>query len=115
MRYQINVTLRADQDTDNILQTTFLRWGNDAKNRYTQLIKRAYRILEFNPYAIGTKNIDEFPSSLRRFPLRNLNQNKSLNRVKNPPHVIYYRIYDPTHVEILRILHERMDIEEQLG
>jgi toxin ParE1/3/4 len=29
--------------------------------------------------------------------------------VKHPPHVLYYRIVSPGFVEIVRILHDRMD------
>ncbi|MDI9349253.1 MAG: type II toxin-antitoxin system RelE/ParE family toxin [Candidatus Symbiobacter sp.] len=115
MPYHVEVTQRADQDTNHILQITFLRWGGDAKRRYTNLLKRAYRQLESNPYGVGTKSVENSPPNLRRLPLRNINQNKGLNRVKNPPHVIFYRIREPNLVVVLRILHDHMDVATQLN
>ena len=110
---EVFLTERAKYDLSMLKQSSHLIWGTRLTQRYLSLIKTAFRDLEQNATPIGSRAVDDISPGLRRLPLRFVTQKQGLNRVKRPAHVIYYRLRDPNIVEILRILHEHMDVKAQ--
>jgi len=60
----------------------------------------------------GSRNIanrGEILPGLRSFHLRHARREDAGDKVRHPAHILYYRPIRPDVVEIIRILHERMD------
>ena len=98
MKYKI--TKLASQDLENIWLYTFENWSNEQADRYLNLI-----IDEIEYVAQKPDSGFDF-SSVRKGYYR--------SRIKS--HFIFYRIdHKNDVVEIIRILHQRMDIENRLS
>ena len=88
---QFRISRAARQDLLRIGRFTERRWGKAKRNHYLGQLDEAFALIGKND-SIG--NIcDEIYPGYRKFP--------------EGSHVIYYRVTDM--VEIIRILHERMD------
>jgi toxin ParE1/3/4 len=98
MKYQISKL--ASQDLENIWLYTFENWSEEQADRYFELIMNEIEYIAIKP-ASGT----DF-SSVRNEYYR--------SRIKS--HFIFYRINKKNNlVEIIRILHQRMDIGNRLN
>ena len=98
MPLQYVISKKALSDVEEIWFYTAEKWSVDQANRYYNLI------------------FDEI-----NFICKNINAGKSMEHVRKgyraskvKSHLIFYRILNNT-VEIIRILHERMDIENRIN
>lgn len=97
MNYKISV--EAEKDLENIWLYTFENWSVEQANYYFDLLMDEIEYLAKNP------KIGEDFSFVRKGYFR--------SRVKS--HFIFYRInIKSNRVEIIRILHQQMDIESRL-
>ena len=96
-------------DLMKIAAYTNRKWGRAASIRYKQLIALARQRISENPYLPISRIIINSSPPIRALDLSGLSQPDSAMRVKNPAHIIYYRLIDTETVEILRILHKKMD------
>lgn len=92
------ITKKAVADLEEIWYYTFEKWSVTQADRYYNLI------------------IDEI-----KFICKNITAGKSMKHIRKDyccskvkSHLIFYRIINDT-VEVIRILHERMDIENKLN
>lgn len=93
---QFRVSRAARQDLLRIGRFTERKWGKAKRNHYLGQLDEAFELISQND-SIG--NIcDEISPGYRKFP--------------EGSHLIYYRVTDM--VEIIRILHGRMDPESHL-
>jgi len=98
MKYKIS--LEASEDIENIWLYTIENWSIDQADRYLNLILDEIEYLSGNP-----KSGKDF-SKVR----------KGYFRSKIKSHFIFYKIdLKNEEIEIIRILHQRMDIETQLN
>lgn len=93
---RFRVSRAARQDLLRIGRFTERRWGKAKRNHYLGQLDEAFGLISENA-AIGS-SCDEIYPGYRKFP--------------EGSHVIYYRLTDM--VEIIRILHERMDPDSHL-
>jgi len=93
---QFRVSRAARQDLLRIGRFTERRWGKAKRNDYLGQLDEAFALISEND-SIGN-TCDEISPGYRKFP--------------EGSHVIYYRVTDM--VEIIRILHERMDPDSNL-
>ena len=63
----------------------------------------------------GAKPLDELMRGVRSFHIRHTRADEVEPKVERPVHVLYYRAIRPDLVEILRVLHERMEPSRHLG
>ncbi len=97
MHYKIS--LEASLDIENIWLFTFENWSIEQADRYFNLIMDEIEYLAKNP------NSGQDYSKVRKGYFRS--QMKS--------HFIFYKInWNKEEIEIIRILHQRMDIESHL-
>lgn len=97
MEYKISQL--ASWDLENIWLYTYEKWSVEQADKYLNLLMTEIEHLALNPDS-GT----DF-NSLR----------KGYFRSKIKSHFIFYRIDDTNQiVEVIRILHQRMDIENRL-
>ena len=93
------ISQQANQDLENIWLYTFENWSVEQADRYSELIMDEIEYISINP----DSGIDF--TSIRKGYFR--------TRIKS--HFIFYRINKKNNVvEIIRILHQRMDIENRL-
>ena len=95
----------AQSDLAEILTASAIRWGQDASLRYAFLLYEVIQAVALNPQKPSSRKRDDLYAGLRSFHIRHVRP----TAVKHPPHVLYYRMVRPGFVEIVRILHDRMD------
>jgi toxin ParE1/3/4 len=98
MSYKISV--KASEDIENIWLYTFENWSFEQADRYINLIFDEIEYLANNPNS-GT----DFNHSRKNY---------RCSKVKS--HLIFYKFIDKQNdIDIIRILHQRMDIASRLS
>lgn len=95
---QYRVSKQAIDDLNDIWVYTFHRWSKEQADRYYDLIISEIEFIADN-YLIG-KSAEQTRKSYR------------VTKIKS--HLIFYRKIEEDIVEIVRILHQRMDIKKRL-
>lgn len=93
-----SLTKRALDDLREIGRYTQERWGRDQRRNYLSQLDRYFHALAENPSQ--GKRCDEIRPGYRKFP--------------SGRHVIFYRVVNIGTIEIVRVLHERMDVDNHL-
>lgn len=83
----------AIDDLNNIWEYTFEKWSESQADKY-------YSMLKLSCKEIG-KKYDEI--------------NKNLFGLHSGRHIIFYQFIDKFEIEVIRILHERMDLKIRLN
>ncbi|MFZ5617801.1 MAG: type II toxin-antitoxin system RelE/ParE family toxin [Pseudomonadota bacterium] len=89
---------RARADIIDIWLYTAQQWGEEKAEEYLDVLEHAFGVLSNHP-SIGVDS-GEIANTLRRYAVRS--------------HVIYYHD-DGGSIEIIRVLHERMNADEHLN
>jgi toxin ParE1/3/4 len=111
---RFRVSKLAQSDLARILATSKSRWGLEGRRRYAALIEAAMRQVADEPEGAATRDRNALHSGTRSLHLRHVRASSS-EKVKNPAHILYYRSIRPEVVEIIRVLHERMDPSRHIG
>lgn len=95
--YRILKTAEAEQDLINIWSYTYRNWGEEQADIYLDSLEEAFKLLTETPLLCRSR---------REF----------VRPVRIHPHAHHLVIYDvlPEIINIVRVLHESMDIEAQL-
>lgn len=97
MGYKLSV--KASEDIENIWLYTFENWSLEQADRYVNLIFDEIEYLSDNP------NSGKDFSHIR----------KNYRGAKVKSHLIFYRLIDNQDgIEVIRVLHQRMDIGDRL-
>jgi toxin ParE1/3/4 len=99
-------TVRAD--IARILAASGTRWGIDGRGRYEGLLSAAIRQVGADPEGRLTKLRTDLPGHLRSFHLRRT-RTTAKARVRTPAHILYYRVMHVDLIEVVAVLHDRMD------
>ena len=89
----------AINDLTDIWNYTFVEWSENQAEKYYEIIKFACREIGINPN-IG-KNYTEISTYLYG--------------LKAGKHIIFYHQISENEVEVIRILHERMDLKSKIN
>ena len=93
------VSKEASADLENIWLYTFETWSVAQADRYLQLILDEFKYLSVEPYSGKDRN--------------DIRDGYRSSKVKS--HIIFYIVDNlSTEVELVRVLHERMDIPNRL-
>lgn len=93
-----SLTKQALDDLREIGRYTQQRWGREQRRHYLALLDRSFHDLAKNPGQ--GQRCDEIRAGYRKFP--------------SGRHVIFYRQQTAGAIQIVRVLHERMDQETNL-
>ena len=104
----------AQIDLANILATSAERWGADGRQRYAAVLAAALREVADQPEGPLTKKRPELRSGIRSFHVRYTRRSAEDATVRRPVHVLYYRLAQEGVIEIVRVLHERMEPSRHL-
>ena len=112
-RYRLSEPAQADIAA--ILRTSEERHGKQARIRYRALLAAAMRRVAADPEGISTADRAELTPGIRSFHIRHSRDESREASVASPVHVIFYRAVEPGLVEIVRVLHERMEPSRHIG
>ncbi|WP_041787687.1 type II toxin-antitoxin system RelE/ParE family toxin [Rhodomicrobium vannielii] len=112
-RYRLSEPAKAD--IASILRTSEERHGRQARIRYRALLTAALRRVATEPDGVSTANRDELLAGIRSFHIRHSRTETRGAPVGDPVHVIFYRAVEPGLVEIVRVLHDRMEPSRHVG
>jgi len=111
---RIVVAPRARRDVMEIGLWSEARFGRGARLRYLALIQRAFLDLRKRPDRGGVQARSSLPDDLRLYHIRHSRSGaRALARVGTPRHFIVFRLGDDS-IEIVRVLHDGMDLEQHL-
>ncbi len=91
------------------------RWGAQARRRYAAILAAAIRKVATEPQGPATRDRAELSRGIRSFHLRHARGDDAETKVMRPVHVLYCRAVAPGLVEIVRVLHERMEPGRHVG
>lgn len=94
----LNISSEALLDLDKIWIYTFKKWSKEQADRYYSLLIDEIQFLRSNYYT--GKSADNIRPGYR------------VSYVKS--HIIFYKVLDEERLEIVRILHQSVDIEKWL-
>lgn len=106
-RYRLSGPAKAD--ISSILRTSETQHGRDARIRYRGLLSAAMRRIAGEPQGRLTLDRGELLAGLRSLHIRHSRNESREAPVGEPVHVIFYRAVEPGLVEIIRVLHDRME------
>jgi toxin ParE1/3/4 len=111
---RIRLARPAQIDLANILATSAERYGAEGRQRYATVLAAAMRQLAAEPDGPLTRKRPDLRSGIRSFHVRHARRSAEGAGVKRPVHVLYYRVAPVGVIEIVRVLHERMDPSRHL-
>ena len=110
-RYRLSAPAKAD--IASILRTSETVHGIEARIRYRALLAAAMRRIAAEPRGLSTIDRAELSAGVRCFHIRHSRNESREAPVGEPVHVIFYR--SPGLIEIVRVLHERMEPGRHIG
>ena len=107
-RYRLSEPAKADIAA--ILRRSEELHGKEARIRYRACLTAAMRRVAADPQGRSTADRAELVPGIRSFHIRHSRDESRDAPVANPVHVIFYRVaQQPGTVEIVRVLHDRME------
>jgi toxin ParE1/3/4 len=79
------------------------------------MLTAAMRQVADHPDGRATRVRSDLAPGMRSFHTRFTRRRNLRAAVKSPVHVLIYRVVGPELVEIVRVLHERMDLSRYIG
>ena len=107
--YRVAVAARVD--IADVLRYSEAKFGPAARRRYTLLINAAFQSIAEQPERIGSYARDEIAPGLRSLHLRYCRGHSAQDQIGRPRHIVFYRIRADRVIEIVRLLHEAMELD----
>ncbi|MGA3683504.1 type II toxin-antitoxin system RelE/ParE family toxin [Pseudomonas graminis] len=113
-QYRISNAARAD--IVDILRRSQTQFGHQGRQRYQALILTSLQALASTPYRIGSHDRGEVAPGLRSYHLSYSRQQAKHphGTVKSPRHIVFYRMVNDDLIEVVRLLHDAMDVQLHL-
>lgn len=111
---KFRLSLDAQADLIDILRFTQAKFGEGARRRYQGLLRAAFVSVAAEPERIGSISRQQLEPGLRSLHLLYCRSEAPNGRVDRPRHVVFYRLGNDQVVEIIRILHDAMEVERHL-
>lgn len=115
MAVRFRLSRLAEADLGRILAVSEARWGIEARRRYAAILAAAMRKAATDPEGAVTRDRTDLAPRVRSIHLRHARGDDPAAKVKAPVHIVYYRAVRPDLIEIVRILHERMEPSRHVG
>lgn len=114
---KFRLTERAQADIDACLDWSLSEFGSAALLRYQRLIKAAIRDVAKDPLRHGSRELVMPDDVYRLYHLRfsRTSASEPGPPVRTPRHFLAFRVIGGDMVEIVRLLHDSMDIENRLS
>ncbi|MBW4091744.1 MAG: type II toxin-antitoxin system RelE/ParE family toxin [Proteobacteria bacterium] len=105
----------AEADLAHILATSRALWGADAERRYRAHLAAALRLAAADTRSPGMRDRAELGDAVHSLHLRHARGATGEDPMGRPVHVVFYRVVAPGLIEVIRVLHERMEPGRHLG
>ena len=112
---RFRLSRQAKTDLAHILATSAERWGIEGRRRYAALLAAAMRRVAADPEGPTTRDRAELAPGVRSLSIRHVRADNPRAKVGRPVHILYYRAIAPGLIEIVRVLHERMEPNWRVG
>jgi toxin ParE1/3/4 len=112
-RYRLSDPAKADIAA--MLRASEATQGTEARIRYRALLTAATRRIAADPRGLSTVDRGALFAGIRSFHIRHSRGESREAPVGEPAHVIFYRAVGPGLIEIVRVLHERMQPSRHIG
>lgn len=112
-RYRLSEPAKAD--IASVLRASERMHGVEARIRYRALLTAAMRRVAADPGGLPARDRGDVLDGVRSFHIRHSRTESREAPVGDPVHVIFFRVIQPDLVEIVRVLHERMEPSLHLG
>jgi toxin ParE1/3/4 len=106
-RYRLSDPAKADVAA--ILRRSEELHGKEARVRYRACLTAAMRRVAADPAGRSSVDRADLMPGIRSFHARHSRNESREVTVANPVHVVFYRVLQPGTVEIVRVLHDRME------
>lgn len=93
------LTNKAVEDLDEIWEYTFDTWSEQQADNYYGMLTSSF------------KDILEYPDKGKTYP----ELGTSIMGLRAGKHIVFYRSVPTNDIEILRILHQQMDLKSRMG
>ncbi|NIF29169.1 type II toxin-antitoxin system RelE/ParE family toxin [Pantoea sp. Tr-811] len=110
----VRITPQAETDIADTLRLTKVRLGKTITNRYQNLLQVTFQSLAEEPAHINSTIRSELSPGLHSLHLAFNILKLSDGRVIRPRHIVFYRIGSDQVVEIIRLLHDAMEVAPYL-
>jgi toxin ParE1/3/4 len=111
-RYRLSEPARTD--IADLLATSEAMHGTEARIRYRALLTAALRRIAVEPQGVLTQDRGDLAPRVRSFHIRHSRNDSREKPVAQPVHVVFYRAAEPGLVEVVRVLHDRMEPERHV-
>ena len=111
-RYRLSQPAKAD--IASVLRMSETMHGLEARMRYRALLTAAIRRVAADPGGLLTVDRGDVLDRIRSYHIRHSRSESRDAPVGNPVHLIFYRVVNPGLVEIVRVLHERMEPSQHI-
>jgi toxin ParE1/3/4 len=112
-RYRLSEPAKADIAA--ILRKSEELHGKGARTRYRACLTAAMRRIAADPEGRSTLDRAELGPGIRSFHIRHSRDESREAPVANPVHLLFYRVMQSDGVEIVRVLHDRVEPRLHLG
>jgi toxin ParE1/3/4 len=106
-RWGVNLSAAAELDFANILDWTTDNFGVQQSQIYRGALVQTIKELAAGPDVVGSKALDEIVRGLRTLHIA--------RRGRRGSHFLIYRATAERTIEIVRILHDKMDIQRHVS
>jgi toxin ParE1/3/4 len=106
------VTAPAEEDIVAILAWSEEHFGTRLQERYGQLIDTAIGDIAAEPERLGSRARPDLAHGLRTYHL-SFSRQRARGQggiIRQPRHLLVYRLVGDTHLEIIRVLHDAIDV-----
>ncbi|MFD2645368.1 type II toxin-antitoxin system RelE/ParE family toxin [Pseudomonas japonica] len=108
---KLRISRQARDDIADILRFTQDKFGPGARRRYQELLQAGLHAIGDDPQRAGSQAREEIAAGLRSLHLIFC---RSQTRVLKPRHILFYRQGRDEVVEVVRVLHEVMELASHL-
>jgi len=105
-RWRVRLGAAAEVDFANIVKWTAENFGPRQSRAYRDILVQAISELAYGPNVAGSKVRDEIMAGLRTLHVA--------RRRRRASHFLMYRTAPNSTIEIVRILHDRMDLRRHI-
>ena len=106
---QFRFSQSADRDMENIQKWTVQQFGEKMWLRYKELLTRSFLDLIADPRRRGTELLSGLGNNTFLYHIRH-SRNRIKRGIKKPRHFLLYRRTSDETLEIIRVLHDSMDL-----
>jgi toxin ParE1/3/4 len=111
---RFRISRLAQADVTRILPNSAERWEIEGRRHYAAMLAAAMRKEAADPEGPTTRTRLDLAPGLRSLHLQYSRADASKAKVRRPVHILYYRAIALELIEIVRVLHERMDPSRHL-